>query len=372
MIPLRTIGVLTAGGDCPGLNAVIRVVTKSALSHGLSVVGIEDGMLGLIEGRVRPLSHDSVSGILNQGGTILGSCNKANPTRFATGTTPDGSPRIENVCDRCVQTLRAHAIDALVVIGGDGSMSAAQQFLDDVRPRGVPLRVVGVPKTIDNDIPGTDVTFGFSTAVATATEAIDRVRTTAASHHRVMVVEVMGRNAGWIALHAGVAGGADVILIPEIPFRHEAIARAIQRRHALGRRYSIICAAEGAAPAGGTRTVAHVDPASPDPIRLGGISRVVADEVERRTGVEARDVVLGHTQRGGSPTSDDRVLATTLGHHAVRVLLTTNGDRMVAVRHGQLTDVPLSTAAGAQRLIGMDHPLLAAARALRTDFGEEA
>ena len=228
------IGVLTGGGDCPGLNAVIRAVTKDARFHRIEVMGIEDGFLGLIENRVRQLDYRAVSGILQTGGTILGSSNKANPARFATGKDAAGKPIFEDVTDRCFKTLEEHKMEALVVIGGDGTMTCAKPFAD----AGIP--VIGVPKTIDNDIMGTELTFGFQSAVDVATHALDRVHTTAESHARVMVVEVMGRNAGWIALHAGVASGSDVILVPEIPFTLDAIAEHVLWRRSKGRRATIV------------------------------------------------------------------------------------------------------------------------------------
>ncbi len=231
MPPTRRIGLFTGGGDCPGLNAVIRAVTKNAiLNHGLEVVGIEDGLLGLIENRCRPLSFNDVSGILQFGGTILGSSNKANPRRFPTARNPDGSLVFSDMTERCVEHARAHRIDAIVAIGGDGTMSACRALVE----RG--LNFIGVPKSIDNDLFGTDLTFGFLTAVQIASDALDRVHTTASSHGRIMVVEVMGRNAGWISLYSGLAGGADVILIPEIPYDTTAIVRAIEQRAARGRK----------------------------------------------------------------------------------------------------------------------------------------
>ncbi len=358
------IGVLTGGGDCPGLNAVIRAVVKDALRDGIDVIGIEDGFLGLIENRVRPLADEDVSNILHTGGTILGSNNRANPCRFATGRHPDGTPKFEDVTDLCMRHVRDHGLDALVVIGGDGTMACAAPFAE----RGVPC--VGVPKTIDNDLWGTEITFGFQTAVQTATEAMDRVRTTAASHHRVMVVEVMGRNAGWIALHSGIAAGADVILVPEIPFDLDAVASGIVERRQRGKRFSIVCCAEGAKPVGGERMVERVDPTSPDPIRLGGIGRWLAGEIENRTGIESRYVVLGHVQRGGTPVAADRVLATQFGDRALDLLQAGRMNRLIVMQGGRLGDVDLLEAAGRQRLIGPDEPLLAAARAVGTSFGQ--
>jgi phosphofructokinase-like protein len=364
----RRIGLLTGGGDCPGLNAVIRAVTKDALFHGIEVVGFLDGYLGLIEDRSRPLTVDAVSNILTAGGTILGTSNKANPFRFIPDA--DGPPR--DVSDRCLATCRRHGLEGLVVVGGDGTMTIAA---DLARLDGGNLRIIGIPKTIDNDVRGTDISFGFITAVATATEALDRVHSTAASHHRAMVVEVMGRNAGWIALHAGIASGADIILIPEIPFSIDRVIEVILERRRRGRSFSIICAAEGARPIGGSQVIARLDPTSPDPVRLGGIGKVLADEIEARTAaagraIEARYVVLGHVQRGGPPVPADRVLATQLGHHAMTLLKAGAHARMVGISNGSLTDVDLSVPATGQRLVPTDHPLIAAARSVYTSFGD--
>ncbi|MBX3321384.1 MAG: 6-phosphofructokinase [Phycisphaeraceae bacterium] len=361
---ITRIGVLTGGGDCPGLNAVIRAVTKDALFHGMEVFGIEDGFLGLIEDRIRPLTNDDVSNILGVGGTILGSSNKANPQKFAVGKNPDGTPIWRDMTDVCMTHLEIHGIQALVVIGGDGTMSAAKPFAD----RGI--NCIGVPKTIDNDLWGTDITFGFQTAVAVATDALDRVHTTAASHHRVMVVEVMGRNAGWIALHAGVASGSDVILIPEIPFDLDVVCDYCLWRNQRGKRFSIICASEGAKPKGGKQIVERYDPTSPDPIRLGGIGKWLANEVEQRTEIESRYVVLGHVQRGGTPVPGDRILATLLGDHAMRMLHTGKRNRLVVMQGGILGDVEITAAADKQRLVPPDDPLIEAARSVYTCFGD--
>lgn len=364
MSTITRIGVLTGGGDCPGLNAVIRAVVKDAASHGIETVGIEDGFLGLIEDRVRPLTPKDVSGILTQGGTILGSSNKANPERFAVGVGPDGKPILEDRTDACMGVIRRHGLQALVVIGGDGTMSCADIFVR----RGI--RCIGVPKTIDNDIYGSDLTFGFSTAVQIATDAIDRVRTTAASHHRVMVVEVMGRNAGWIALHAGIASGSDIILLPELPFTVERVCEHIRTRAAGGKKFSIVCAAEGAKLAGGKAFVERVVASSPDPIRLGGIGKALATMIEEKIGVESRYVVLGHVQRGGTPVALDRVLATQFGDHAMELLKHGEGSRLVVWRGGGLGDIPLTEACNKQRQVPVDHPLLAAARSVGTSFAE--
>ncbi len=368
---LKRIGVLTAGGDCPGLNAVIRSVAKEAMVAGLQVVGIEDGFLGLIEDRCRTLWRKDVSNILTVGGTILGSSNKSNPTRFATGANADGSPIFSDVTDRCLRCIQDREIDALIVIGGDGSMTVAHQVWEKAKQQNIDLHIVGVPKTIDNDLMGTDITFGFATAVATATEALDKVHSTAASHHRVLFVEVMGRNAGWIALHSGVASGSDIILLPEIPFTIDAVCAAAKGRSEHGARYSIVCVSEGAKPVGGEKVVARVDPTSPDPIRLGGIGKYLSDEVEKRSGLECRYVVLGHIQRGGTPAPADRVLATQFGHHAIKILLEGKRHRMVAMQGGKLTDIGLTQCAGKQRLVETTDPLIAAARGVGSSFGDE-
>jgi len=360
------IGLLTGGGDCPGLNAVIRAVVKEAVYHDISVVGIEDGFLGLIENRWRELGAGEVSNILTLGGTILGSSNKADPRRHPVGRNEDGTWRYADMTDACMDGLRSRGIEALVVIGGDGTMSCAKTFVD----RGI--NCIGVPKTIDNDLWGSELTFGFLTAVQTATEAIDRVHTTAASHHRVMIVEVMGRNAGWIALHSGVASGADVILIPEIPFVLDEIAHVVRLRSKRGKRFSIIVASEGAKPLGGSQIVERVDPTSPDPIRLGGIGKWLSGELETRTGIECRYVVLGHVQRGGTPVAADRVLATQFGDHAMHLLRKGARNRLVVMQGLKLTDIDITEAAGRQRVVPPDHPLLAAARSVYTSFGDDS
>jgi ATP-dependent phosphofructokinase / diphosphate-dependent phosphofructokinase len=361
---IRRIGLLTGGGDCPGLNAVIRAVTLAALRHGIEVVGIDDGFLGLIEDRTRVLTAEAVNDILAQGGTILGASNKADPTRYATGRGPDGMPIFENILPRCIDCVRGHAMDALVVVGGDGSLCVAQPFV------AAGINCIGIPKTIDNDVTGTELSFGFLTAVSTATEAMDRVRTTAASHARVLCVEVMGRHAGWIALYSGIAAAADMILMPEIPFDVDKVCAEINRRRKAGKRYSVICIAEGARPVGGSQVVARVDPTSPDPIRLGGISTHIAARIESCTGVESRFVVLGHVQRGGGPIAADRILGTHFGHHAVSLLRRGVRNRMVAWVNDAVTDVPIDVPARGQKTVPQGHPLIAAAREIGVGFGD--
>jgi 6-phosphofructokinase 1 len=360
---IRRIGILTGGGDCPGLNAVIRAVAKAAMGGGLEVVGIEDGYLGLIENRMRSLHYDDVSGILTQGGTILGSCNKANPEKYAVPA--DGGWVIKDVRDQVAANYHRAGLDAMVVIGGDGTMSGAAKLID----RG--LRTVGVPKTIDNDLWGTEITFGHQTAVNTAAEALDKVHTTASSHHRVMVVELMGRYAGWIALNAGVAAGADVILIPEIPFSMEFVASKCLARSRVGKGFTIIAVGEGAAEKGGEMIVDSIVEDSPDPIRLGGIGKYVADRIQRMTGLDSRAIVLGHIQRGGSPTPVDRLLATKFGYYAYELLRQERFGEVVVQQHGQITSVPIADAAGKIRTVPLDDPAIAAARAIGTCFGDE-
>lgn len=361
---IRRLGILTGGGDCPGLNAVIRAVAKTAiLQYGIEVVGIEDGFQGLIEHRVRPLTVKDVSGILTRGGTILGSNNKCNPSRYCTGRTDTGEPIWEDVTERCLTTIRRERLDALIVIGGDGTMACAAPIAASG------INVIGVPKTIDNDLVGTEITFGFLTAVATATEALDRLHSTADSHHRVMVCEVMGRNAGWIALTSGVASGSDVILLPEIPFDLRKIADDIERRMR-GPGFAIVVVAEGARPFNGNQVIGRIDPMSHDPIRLGGIGNLVATEIADLTGIETRTTVLGHTQRGGAPIAADRILATHFGFHAMAVLSSGKRNRMVVRENNIFSDIDLFETVGKQRLVPHDHPLIAAARAIGTSFGD--
>jgi len=359
---LKRIGVLTGGGDCPGLNAVIRAVAKPAISGGMEVVGIEDGYLGLIQNRMRTLSYRDVSGILTQGGTILGSCNKANPAKYAV---PDnGGWVIKDVRGQVARHYRDAGLDAMVVIGGDGTMEGASQLIQ----RG--MNIVGVPKTIDNDLWGTDITFGHLTAVATAADALDKVHTTASSHHRVMVVELMGRYAGWLALHAGVASGADVILIPEIPFKLDVIIERCLHRSKVGKGFTIIAAGEGAKPEGGEMFVDSVVEDSPDPIRLSGVAKYVAQQIESTSGLDSRAIVLGHVQRGGSPMPADRLLATQFGYHAFELLNEGRFGRVVVRTDGRISDAAIEDVAGKVRTVPLENPLIEAARAIGTCFGD--
>jgi phosphofructokinase-like protein len=363
---IERIGLMTGGGDCPGLNAVIRAITKTAIyQYGLRVFGIEDGFLGLIENRISELTSMHVSGILARGGTILGSNNRISPTHYPRGDDGNGQPRFVDATERCLANIESNRLDALIVVGGDGTMSCAAPLVD------LGINCIGVPKTIDNDIVGTDITFGFLTAAATATDALDRLHSTAMSHHRVMVCEVMGRNAGWIALHAGVASGADVILIPEIPFDMDIVCEFVTSRMNRGRGFSIVAVAEGAVMKGGQKTVKKHDPDKPDPVLLGGVGAIVSEQIGERTQIETRTTVLGYTQRGGPPVARDRVLATQFGHHAVELLMSGAKGRMVGREAGELTDVDIRYAANKQRTVPVDDPLIVAARAVRTCFGDE-
>ncbi|MCL6609975.1 MAG: ATP-dependent 6-phosphofructokinase [Peptococcaceae bacterium] len=360
---ISRIGVLTGGGDAPGLNAVIRAVVKSAIrEYGLSVVGFLNGFGGLIKNQARELSENDVAGILPRGGTILGTTNRDNPFHYPI---EKGGERIfVDVSDRIFENTSIHGVDALVVIGGDGSLAIAKELYD----RG--LKLIGVPKTIDNDLYATDQTFGFDTALNTATEALDKLHTTAESHHRVMVLELMGRNAGWIALAAGVAGGADVILIPEIPYDINCVARKINHRSNQNKKFSIVVVAEGARPIGGDVVVQRRVEDSFDPVRLGGIGQIVAGEIEAITGKETRVTVLGHLQRGGSPTAYDRILSTRYGTAAVNFLMEGRYGHMVCLKGTEIETVPLDEAVGGQRKVPPDLDLLKSARQLGISFGD--
>jgi 6-phosphofructokinase 1 len=359
---VKRIGVLTGGGDCPGLNAAIRAVTKTAIAEcRMSVVGFKDGYEGLVERRFKELSYDDVSGIITWGGTILGTSNKADPFRYCVGSARGSAPR--DLSDQTIENARRLGIQALICIGGDGTLSIAHRLWK----KGLPC--IGVAKTIDNDLGETEVTFGFDSALTTAAEAIDKIRTTAESHHRVMVLEVMGRYAGWIALCTGLAGGGDVILIPEIPYRMDVICDFVKARHRKGRRFSIIVASEGARAVGGKQVVDRVIGDSPDPVRLGGVGKVIADEIEKRTRIESRDTVLGHLQRGGEPTVFDRILATRFGEEAVRLAKGGRFGRMVGLKGGEIVSAPLIKAIAKLKRVPKNSPLVRAARAVGTCFG---
>lgn len=363
----KRIGILTGGGDCPGLNALIRAVTRTAiLGYGLEVIGIQDGFLGLLLNKTRPLSAEVVAGILDQGGTILGTSNRTDPFHFSDPNQPKEKPK-EKPRDYSADLIRNFErlkLDALLCAGGDGTLAIASKLVN----QGLPL--IGIPKTIDNDLMGTDLSIGFDTAVANATEAIDKIHSTAQSHHRIMVVETMGRYAGWLALMAGLASGGDVILIPEIPFDLSRIVRQVKKRTQLGHRFSIIVVAEGARAKGKKAVVKRRIIGSPDPIRLGGIGNWLTDLIERKTGIESRVSVLGHLQRGGIPTAFDRNFATRLGVAAVRMAAQKKYGRMVALQGNQITSVPLETVGGKTHFVPLDSPWVKTARAIGIGFGD--
>ncbi len=359
---MKRIGILTGGGDAPGLNAVIRAAVKTAvLAHDCEVFGIKDGYDGFLDEKgVVPLGLAEVSGILPRGGTILGTANRGNP--YARKVMRDGKEVTIDVSDEIVKGIRRLQLDALLVLGGDGTLRIAHELYQ----KGVP--VIGVPKTIDNDIGGTEVTFGFDTALNIATEAIDRLHTTAEAHHRVMVLELMGRDAGFISLHAGMAGGADVILIPEIPFHYEAIIAKVRERAESGRLFSILVVSEGAKPAGGIQAISRAGDSVFVP-RLGGIGQRVGEYVEKQ-GFETRVTVLGHLQRGGTPTAFDRWLATRYGAAAVRLARKGGFDRMVSLQSGQITDVSLAEALAVPRRVDLNEDAMITARGMGISFGD--
>ena len=345
------IGVLTGGGDCPGLNAVIRSVTKSLIHLcDAQVVGIQDGFAGLMERRTQVLDWGSVRGILSSGGTILGTSNRANPLAS------------EDSLALALENYRALALDALIAIGGDGTMTIAQALAQ----RG--MAIVGIPKTIDNDIEGCERSFGFDTAVDTVTQALDRVQTTGQSHSRVMVVETMGRNAGWIALEAGIAGAADIILLPELDFDLARIVATCREREK-NERYTIICVGEGAKAVGGSLTIEQIIDTSPEPVRLGGVAHVLRGLLQPHLKSEVRATVLGHVQRGGTPTPFDRVLATRYGNEAAQRVLAGQFNVMVTLAQNQITSIELNRVSGRNRRIPAHHPLLTTARQIGIELG---
>lgn len=353
----KRIGILTGGGDCPGLNAAIRAVAKTAIfCHQMEVIGIEDGYEGLIENKTRKLETKDVSGILTLGGTILGTSNRANP--FAYGEEKG------DVSLKAFKNFRNKKLDALVCIGGDGTLHIAHQL----NQLGMPI--VGIPKTIDNDVEATDFTIGFDSAVAVATEAIDNIHSTAESHHRVMIIELMGRYTGWVTLHAGIAGGGDIILIPEIPYKIEIICQEVKRRSKFGKRFSIVVVAEGVKLEDKELVVKRKVKASTDPIRLGGVSYRIARQIEDLTGLETRVIILGHLQRGGKPTDFDRILATQFGKKAVDLIWAERFGYMSSLQKGEVTSVPIQSAISNLKKVNLDSPLIEAARGVGTCFGD--
>jgi 6-phosphofructokinase 1 len=356
------IGVVTGGGDCPGLNAVIRAVAKASAKRGWECIGVVGGYEGLLEPqRTIPLDYQRLSGLLTRGGTILGTANRG---RFSAKVGHGETRSLpKELLEGVKAGMEALGLFALVCIGGDGTLSIAQQLFE----YGIP--VVGVPKTIDNDLEGTLFTFGFDSAVSSATDALDRLHTTAESHNRVMVLEVMGRYAGWIALYAGVAGGADVILIPEIPFSYESVCAKIQERENLGKKFTIIIVAEGAREKDGAFVTSAVQTKTGE-ARLGGIAAVVSAEIENRTGKESRVCVLGHLQRGGSPTTFDRALCSMFGATAVELVAASQFGKMVAFTGGQIGAIKMSDAIGKLKTVRPDGNLVRTARALGICLGD--
>lgn len=354
----------TGGGDAPGLNAVIEAVTMAAYNRQWDVYGIKCGYAGLLNPEeIIHLTPEKVDGIANQGGTILGTTNKGNPFMMPV-TNAAGEVEQRDLSDRVMENFRRLRFDALVAVGGDGSLEIAQRFAE----KGMP--VVGVPKTIDNDMGGTVITFGFDTAVSVATEAIDRLHSTAKSHDRVMVVEVMGRNAGFIALNSGISGNADVILIPEIPFDMEKICDKLMENELHGHRYAIVVVAEGAVPKGGDVIAKGAGEAGRQHLLLGGVAEYVAREISQRTGKDSRSLVLGHLQRGGSPSTFDRLLSLRFGAAAVRAIEMGQFNHMVALRSPEIVTVPLGEALGIQKRVIIDGDTVLTGRDLGICFGD--
>lgn len=360
---MKRIGILTGGGDAPGLNAVIRAAVKTAVNeYGCEALGIRNGYDGFIDEKgIVPLGIESVRGLLPRGGTILGTANRGNP--YARKVIRDGKEVTIDISDEIVDGIERLELDALIVVGGDGTLRIAHELFQ----KGAPI--IGVPKTIDNDVGGTEITFGFDTALSIATEAIDRLHTTAESHHRVMALELMGRDAGFIALHAGVAGGADVILIPEIPFRFEAIVAKIRQRAERGTLFSILAISEGARPVGGAQVFSRGGDEVYTP-RLGGVGHIVGEYIERN-GFETRVTVLGHLQRGGTPTAFDRWLATRYGAAAVRLAARGGFDRMVALRDAKVVDIPLEEALAVPKRVNVNGDAVLTARNMGISFGDK-
>lgn len=359
---IKKIGILTAGGDCPGLNAVVRAVSKNALRHGIEVLGFKNGFDGLVRNEYLTITDETVSGILTMGGTILGTSNIANPFNYTL--PPFGSPESpRDLSSVVMHNFKENQLDALITIGGDGTLHMSQQFVD----LGMPI--VAVPKTIDNDLSATDQTFGFDSALAVATEAIDRLHTTAQSHHRVMIIETMGRYAGWIALRSAIAGGGDIVLIPEIPYSDDVIVNYILDRKSKGKTFSIVVAAEGAKNELGEQTVARTLAGSTDPIRLGGIAYKLSNMIEDRTKIESRACVLGHTQRGGTPTAFDRWLSTLYGAKALDMVLEGKFGYMAAFRSFQITEVKIADAISKLKLVDPHGEEVQAALEVGMSFG---
>ena len=361
---IKKIGILSAGGDCPGLNALVRAVVKTAqYRYKWRVAGIRDGFEGLVRRpRISTLTFDNVTGFQRLAGTVLGTANRGNP--FAWREEENGNIVTTDYSKKVSGTLRRQGIDALIVVGGDGTLNIANEFHE------LGIKLVGVPKTIDNDMPATDISFGFDTAVHTGVDAIDKIQTTAESHHRVIVIETIGRYTGHIALHSGVAGGADIILVPEIPFDYNEICRKIFERHKRNRNVTIMCVAEGARPKDGDMVARNTDNTNGDQPRLGGIGFEVATNVHKLTGLETRYTVLGHLQRGGQATSSDRLLSTRLGMAAVHAVAERKWGRMVVIRGPKIRTVPIAEACGTLRKIDPNGDLVQHSKLMGISFGD--
>lgn len=361
---IRKIALLTGGGDCPGLNAVLRAITKSAiLKHGYEVIGYKYGYRGLYNNEYIPMNTNTVSGILHKGGTILYTSNRDNLFDYAV--EENGVTVRRDVSDKAIENMKKEGVDVLVVLGGDGTLTSARDFAR----KG--FNVIGVPKTIDNDIIGTDISFGFQSAVNVVVDALDKLHTTAESHERIMILEVMGRNAGWIALNSGIAGSADIILIPEIPYDIEKIMYKIKRRRDKGKPFSNIVIAEGAKPIGGDVVVKKRVEGSPEPLRLGGVGYALAAELEKHiTDSEIRCTVLGHLQRGGIVSAYDRLLCTRLGVAAVDMIHQRKFGEMVSIVGNSISSVSLETVGGDSRVVPLDDELVKVAREIGISFGD--
>jgi phosphofructokinase len=361
---MRKIGVLTGGGDCPGLNAVIRAIYKTMKQEcECQLIGIQDGFDGFITSRYVELTPQMVRGILPRGGTILGTSSRGNPVNYPV-ELEDGTVEFRDYTNKMIETYNKIGLEGIIVIGGDGTINIAHSL----SLKGL-LKYVGVPKTIDNDIYDTDMTFGFNTAVQIVTDAIDRIHSTAESHHRVMLIETMGRDAGWIALYGGISGGADIILLPEIPYNIDAICKKLKERHKKNKKFSIIVVAEGAKPAGGGAFGKINEKNIYDRIRLGGISMKLANELEEATGFECRSTVLGYIQRGGTPTTYDRMLATRYGCAAARAFIDGNFGTMVALDSNRIVLKPVGEFAGKKRCVEPDSDIIKDAKSIGISFG---
>jgi len=354
---------MTGGGDCPGLNSVIRAIVKTAVNkYEFEVIGFKDGYLGLVSNRFMKLGPNDVSGLLDKGGTILGTTNSYDP--FNVLTDQDGEKIEKDMSDRIVDTLKMHDIDCLITIGGINTITAAYKL----SKKGI--QIISVPKTIENDVPGTDQSFGFLTAVDTATQALDKLHSTAESHHRIMILEVTGRRAGWVALESGIAGGADIILIPEIPYDINSIARSVLARKNGGKNFSIICVADGCRPVGAAHVNKDSSSADYDKQRLNSVGSQIAIELEKLINLEARVTVLGYLQRGGEPSPFDRLLTTRLGVHAVNMAAEGGFNRMTSIVNNELASVDLAEVAGKGRFVPIEGELVKIARSMGVNFGD--